>query len=132
MNRRRNRHRDAFVLIGVLLSLGVVSVLVLGWIRSGIERRDQARQAEQRLQADWLAESGLERAVARLASKPDYKGEAWNIAAAELASSDDARVEIRVTEVAGGEAARQVTVVADYPADPVRRLRVTKELNLSP
>ena len=117
------------MLIGVLLSLGVVSVLVLGWMRSGIARRDQARQAEQRLQADWLAESGLERAAARLAAKPDYKGEIWNIAAAEL-SGPRARVEIRVNDVAGREAARRVTVVADYPADPGAPLASDERIDL--
>jgi Tfp pilus assembly protein PilV len=119
-------------MIGVLVSLGVVSVLVLGWMRGGLAGREQSRQAEQRLQADWLAESGLERAAARLAAKLDYSGEVWNIAAAELSGPDGARVEIRVSPVAGRAGSRRVTVAADFPADPFRRSRVTEEMVLEP
>jgi hypothetical protein len=130
--RRRGRQHKAFVMIGVLVVLGVISVLVLNWMRGAIARRGQVREADERLQAEWLAEAGLERAAARLAAKADYAGEVWSIGAAELGGPDGGRVEIHVVPLTDRPAARHVSVVADYPADPVRQSRVTKELNLEP
>ena len=130
---RRSRafRRRAFALLAVLIALAVVAVLVTGWIGSGIGRRAHARQAEQRLQADWLAESGLDRAAARLAANASYTGEVWNIPGKELSGPDGATVDIRVAPT-GDSAKKRVTAVADYPADPQRRSRVSKDVVLGP
>lgn len=128
----RSSARRGVVLIGVLVALLLVLTLSVGWIGSTLARHDKSLQAEQRLQADWLAESGLERAAARLAADAGYSGEVWNVAAADLGGRDAARVEIHVAAVADRAAARRITVVADYPADPHRRSRVNREIDLEP
>ena len=45
------------------------------------------RSQERRLQAEWLAESGAQRAVARLARDHDYTGETWSLTARDLGLS---------------------------------------------
>src|SRR5580704_14652573 len=83
--------RRGSVMIGVLVSLTIVTALVAGWTSDCISRIAKSRQAEHRLQADWLAESGLDRAAARLAANRGYRGEDWTIAPAELSSADGGR-----------------------------------------
>ena len=79
----------------------VVGALVIGWTRDGLAERERSRKAEQRLQAEWLAESALQRAAARLSAKSDYSGEVWNISATELGGADAGRVEIKIADVTG-------------------------------
>jgi len=128
----RGQSRRGMVFIGVLIVLAVVSTLVVGWISNGFARRGHDRQAEQRLQAEWLAESALERAAARLAADPSYSGEAWSIAAAELSQPEAGRIEIHVARIADRPGAREISVVADYPADSQRRSRIEKQVVVGP
>jgi hypothetical protein len=93
-----------------------------------------ARNAQQTqhwgVQAQWLAEAGLERAAARLAGQPGYSGETWTIPAGQLGGNVGAVVRIRVESVARPPARRRVAVEADYPDDPLHRSRCTKEIVL--
>jgi type II secretory pathway component PulK len=127
--RSKPRRRRGAVMFAVLVSLVVVTALVAGWTSDGLSLSRKSRDAEQRLQADWLAEAGLDRAAARLAVDHNYSGETWTIAPAELSSADGGRVEIHV---AATGASRRISVAADYPADPQRRCRIRKEIVLGP
>ena len=75
-------------------------------------------------QADWLAESGIECAAARLAADPKYRGETWNVSAAELGGRDDGTVAIRVEDLPGRPGSRAIRVEADYATDPAQRTRL--------
>ena len=48
-----------------------------GLLRLVGSQRVLIRSEERTLQAEWLAESGVERAVARLAGDTSYRGETW-------------------------------------------------------
>jgi Tfp pilus assembly protein PilV len=126
MAMRRERH--GFALLAVMICLIAVSVLVVGWFKSAAFERQQVRAAERRLQADWLAEAAVNRAAALLDQNPNYAGETWNLSAAELAASDAAAIEIRVAPETDRPERRSIQVAADFPADSLRNVRVTKEI----
>jgi hypothetical protein len=85
------------------------------------------RAEQQRLQADWLAESGLERAAAKLAADQNYSGETWEIAAADLGSGMAGAVTIVVAPHAGNATERKVSVEAVYPSDTSRVAKRSKQ-----
>jgi hypothetical protein len=73
-----------------------------------------------RAQAQWLAESGVQRAAARLRAAADYRGETWEIPADLLGSGHPAAVTIEVRTTAGDPSRRELHVVSRYPADGTR------------
>src|SRR5437660_980137 len=122
---------------GAALAVALVALVVLGimlgvLLRLGVSRRRQARAEERRVQAEWLAESGLERAWARLAESPDYEGETWGLSADDLGapgkSGADAAVTIEVRPVEGATRRRSVRVVAVNPRQSETGARHTKTL----
>ena len=82
-------------------------------------RRSILRDEERRAQADWLAESALARASARLAVDPGYVGETWRIEPAELLDVGAADVSIAIGPVENEPRRRRVRVEAECP--PGRR-----------
>jgi Tfp pilus assembly protein PilX len=126
--RAKRRCRCGFAIIGVLVCFVVASLLLVSWLKTVSFERQQGRAAGDRLQAEWLAEAGIDRAAARLAEKADYAGETWNISAEELSARDAAAVEIRVAAVADHPDRRTIEVVADYPVELVHRARASKQI----
>jgi hypothetical protein len=82
------------------------------------------------IQAGWLAESGIQRAAARLAADANYRGETWNVSAEDLGGRDAGAVAIRVEQPPGKPDRRTVHVEADYPSDPQQRARVMRDATL--
>ena len=60
----------------------------------------------------------------------DYSGETWNISAKDLGGDDAGTVKIEIKPVAEHDNSRLVKVEADFPDDPVDRVRYSKELTL--
>jgi hypothetical protein len=119
------RRGVAVVLVVVVLVL--IAVLCGSLLRLAAARRAQARADERRLQAEWLADSGLERAAARLAEGGSYAGETWRVAPEELGGPAGGVVRIGVEAVAGRADRRRVRVRAEFPADSPRAARRSKE-----
>jgi type II secretory pathway pseudopilin PulG len=125
--------RRGLTAVAVLVCLIVIAIISGALLKVGIAHRDQVRSQEHKLQAEWLAQSGIDRALARLAAKPDYTGETWELATGDLdlpaASSPQtapaAVVVIKVERPPGprGSEARLIKVQADYPPDLPRRVR---------
>jgi hypothetical protein len=102
--------------LGVVTVLAMLALLVT---RSFVSLHQQRTQQARELQADFLVESGLERAAARLAGSAEYQGETWELPAKESGLSADASVAIEITQQADekqihvkatyGKAARQAT-----------------------
>ena len=99
---------------------------------TGVISRREADLEQYRAQTLWLAESGMDRASARLAADPGYRGEEWLLPAGDLGGSDAGRVSIRVEPIADEPDVFQVRVVADYPVDAVERARKSKEFRVRP
>lgn len=128
---RRSRPRRGMLAIAVLLCLMILTLIAGALLRVGAAQREEVRARERRLQAEWLAEAGLRRALARLASDPGYSGETWNIEARELDAADAATVTIAVERPAGEPKRRTIRARADYPRDPPRRARYTRQMTFS-
>ena len=124
------RGRRGAVLMAALVYL-VLALMVLGSLMGlASARRARARMEERRLQAEWLAESGLERAAAKLAAAPDYRGETWEPAAADLGGRDGGLVRIEVGPVENRPRRRHARAVAEYPRDSDRRARHTEHATI--
>jgi hypothetical protein len=129
----RRQGRKGLTAVAVLVCLVVVTLVSGVLLKIGLAHRDQVRSQEHRLQAEWLAQSGLDRAIARLADDHNYSGETWRLTHRDLGLPEipggepapAAVVAIKV-EPAGspGNSGRKVIKVqADYPPDPPRRSR---------
>lgn len=124
-NSRHHRPR------GLALPMAVVCLTVLTIVfgiltRQALSARRAARAEERRLRAGWLAESGLERAWARLAADPGYRGETWDLSAEALKDHHGAAVVIAVEPVSGDDEHLRVTARADFPRDVDAHARQTR------
>jgi hypothetical protein len=107
----------------------MATLIFLAILKTAVAERGAMETRQWQEQAAWLAESGLERAAARLAADPGYRGETWTIPAAELGGQDGAVVRIEVEpDAEQPERRRRVSVQADYPDDPRHRARRSKEI----
>jgi Tfp pilus assembly protein PilV len=105
----------------------VAGVVLSSMLGTAAAHRRALRTELWRVQAQWLAESGLERAAWRLAADPQYTGEVWKLPAEQLDGTAAAAVRIEVETVSDQPNRRLVRAQADYPDDPHDRARQTKE-----
>src|SRR5690349_24829298 len=108
--------RRGIVSVAIIVCLVVLTMICGALLKAGLVERRLIADQERRLQAEWLAESGLQRALARLATSADYAGETWEIAAQELGGTAPAVVRITVERPAAQPVRRRVRVEADYPS----------------
>ncbi len=121
---KRNR---GIAMVMVLIALAVATTIFLSALKLiSVERQSIELQTRQ-IQAEWLAESAVQRAAARLSTDADYQGETWNITAEEIGGRDGATIAIHVDKVPGNADRRSVRVEADYPVDPYQRARQGRE-----
>jgi type II secretory pathway component PulK len=106
--RRLRRGAALAFTLGVVTVLSMLALLVA---RSFVALHQQRTQQERELQADFLVESGLERAAARLSGDAQYQGETWHLPAQETGLPADASVAIKIVEAAGQ---KQIHVKAAY------------------
>jgi type II secretory pathway pseudopilin PulG len=123
--------RRGFILIPVILCLGIAAALMGTVIARSLSARESLRAAAWQLQAQWLAESAMERAAAQLAADANYLGEQWAVSAEQLGGTDDGVATIRVENAPETPDARVIHVQADFPNDPVHRCRQTKQITIA-
>jgi hypothetical protein len=111
-------------LIIALICLVLASALTVSLVQIVILQRGQVERDEWQLQAEWLAESGVDRAAAQLAADATYDGEEW-LPQPPGAPAPLGRVKIAIDRSTGADESR-VTVVADVPHDTEERARVRK------
>jgi hypothetical protein len=120
--------RTGTLVFAVLVCLLVVT-LIAGALTKTIVRHNRVlRLQHHRLQADWLADSAIDRAAGWLHRNPNYEGETWRISPEEAGGSFEGIVVIRVQPIDGNQSRRRVRVVSYFPADPVHRARVEREV----
>jgi Tfp pilus assembly protein PilX len=124
-------HRRALIVMSVLVCLAVASVIFSGWVRAMLAERRQLRSLEDRTQAQYLVDSALRRAAARLAADASYAGEIWRVAPEELAGPAAAAVTIQVRSVSDEPQTRIIEVAADVPADAAAKSRRSKQIKLT-
>ena len=121
------RSRGGMVMFVAIACLGIAALVFLAILKTAVAERSAIETRHRLEQAGWLAESGLERAAARLAADPTYGGETWSVPAAELDGKAGAAVRIRVEPIDGRADRRLVRVEADYPDAPHHRARRSKQ-----
>ena len=127
MHRVSGKQPRGLALIVVMVCLAVFATLCGVLVKLALSERRQVRMQEWRHQAEWLAESGIERAAARLADSEDYTGETWEVSPEQLGQGTTGVVTIEVERVDAQPNLRQVRVRADYLRDGVRSARQSKE-----
>jgi hypothetical protein len=92
--------------------------------------RQQVRAQEDRVQAEYLADSGLERAAVRLTVDAAYSGEIWQIGAESFSGRAAGIVQIHVARIPDEPQSRLLRARADFPADAPARVRRSKEIRI--
>lgn len=126
----KQTHRRGAALIAALICVLLVSLMSTVLVKTALVQRDQLERDARQVQADWLAQSALDRSLARLATDAGYTGESWAPATAEGQTIGRVRIEI-VPAADGDGSARLLRATADVPDDPVNRARVVREWTLS-
>lgn len=114
--------RAGVMLAAVLAVLMVVALVGAALTMSLLASARQLRQSEQQQQSLWLAESGMQRALAKLAASPDYKGETWNVPKDALDGHNSAAVTIIVEPAKEVSQGLLIRVESRYPDDPVHKI----------
>jgi hypothetical protein len=114
IQRRVHRQRSGLMVLAALVCLLIVTSIVGSMVQGALRARRQLHAERNRRQAELLLEAGANRAVARLAAEPDFRGDTWNVPAESVIGHGDGRVK---TEIARNEGidAWQLRVVAEYP-----------------
>jgi hypothetical protein len=100
--------RKAAALMGVLIALGVLSVLLVAVTWQNLANRKLVQRRHHQLQSAWLARSGVETAVARLLKDPAYRGED-----AKLMESSKVKISVLVDKA--NKNVFQITCEARFP-----------------
>ncbi len=130
--------------IAVMVCLMIVTLMSGAVLKVSLARRHQVHDRERRLQAEWLVESGVDRALARLSLDRAYTGESWPITERDLGLPEPPRsarspgesgpaaavVTISVEPIAGETNRRRIRVQADYSSDPPFRARHSKQMSI--
>ena len=115
--------RRGAVILFAMIALLLTSIIGGSLLKTVLAQRRFALREQTRLQSIWLAESGVERAVARLSRDPHYTGETWRVSASDIGGNKDAIVMIHIETVEDVPNRRRVTVIADYPQNLPQRRR---------
>ncbi|MBI5760399.1 MAG: hypothetical protein HZA46_17930 [Planctomycetales bacterium] len=125
------RLRRGAVLLAVLVCVVLVSLIALTLIKLTLAQRSQVQRELWRMQADWLVESGLERAAGKLANDSEYAGETWSVPAEQFGGGRGGEVQIEVSPMDGQPQQRQVRVQAIFPADTDQRAKSSKQVTVA-
>lgn len=120
---RRPKSRSGLALMVMLVALGIVSAICVNLLKISVTERHQARRETLAVQANWLAESGMELAVALLKQDAQRRGTTWKIPAEQLDGRHTAVVSVEVVPVENQPQRRQLTVTAEYPANSGQPIR---------
>jgi type II secretory pathway component PulK len=126
--RRHGAKNNGFALFGVLVCLAVAAMLFAVFLRTVNAGRNRAERLGRASQSDWLAESAIERAVARMRVDPSYTGETWRVSAEQLGGSRAGVVAIVVRRRDEAPDRFDIEVVADFPDGTIHRKRTSKTI----
>jgi len=125
---QRLARRNGAALVITIVCLTVVLLLSAAIVQNLAFHQRQSRADQQRLQAFWLAESAVDRAMAALQLDPDYAGTVWQIEIAGAHGPQTGVAEIQVESDESSSRQRRIHIVARWPNDPVHRYVHQKDL----
>jgi len=125
-------NRRGTILVIALTTLLVVTLVAGAVLRGYLQSYRQLRREQDQLQAQWLADSALDRAASRLGADPKYAGETWKV---ELPSSTGdvtlGNVTITVESEPDQPESRRIAVAARFPDEDYRRTIAERTLTVS-
>ena len=124
--------RKGAVLLVALACLALVAVVAMVVVKTQMQLKKQAELQEFQTQAEWLAESGIERGVAQLRASHKYRGEVWKISADELQERGAGEVTIEVVPSAADAATMLIRATGLFPSGQPIAARYTKEVIYEP
>lgn len=118
---RRNGRPTAASRKGAILVVTLVVLAIIGSIfglmmKTITIHAKQVQASENQHQSRWLADSAIERAVARKQQDENYQGETWNVTLPASGNSKTGEVEIKLSTDAEHPQQTLIAVVAKYPA----------------
>jgi len=123
----RRQRRSGSLLIPVMAVLTLLMMLLGVWLKNLAMGRQEIRQQQHQVQADYLVQSAVNRATARLHADAAYAGETWQIEPQALSGNDPVSVIIKVESVADRPQERLVQARVQLPSQgPARTQRTQK------
>src|SRR5262245_42315501 len=110
--------RRGAALFLTLVVLAVVTLIAAEAMHSMVAAQRQSKRATDELQAQWLAEAALGRALVQTGRQPEYKGETWR----PQIGGRTGVAEIRLESASGPP--KRIIAEVRFPDDPVRRIAV--------
>jgi len=110
----RSSSRRGAVLVAAVACLALVSLLSVVVIQTSYQLSQRGRVLESRLQAQWLAESGVDRGAILLRNDPEFRQETWTIDTGMLPDDGGSAVVTIVVEPAPGPERSLVRATAVY------------------
>ena len=128
----RSNDRRGLALLVVIIALGIASAIGMSLLKMSVKYHRQAAHDVLVVQTQWLAESGIERAVALLRKDDTLEQSTWSIDAKELGGRYSGQVTIVIKPVENSPKRRQITTFAEYPVESPKRIRaeVTRLVDL--
>jgi hypothetical protein len=106
-----------------LVALAVIAIVEGVLVQGSLSRRRQCQAEERRIQAEWLADAALQRALAQLAKNSTYPGESWVIPPEQLNGRDEAKIRIDVEPAGEQRSEERIRISVDYPREGLIRAR---------
>jgi type II secretory pathway component PulK len=129
---RSNTRKRGSGLVIALVTLLVVTSIMGSIMHALLTELRQTRQTAIEVQAQWLADAGVERAAARLAANPSYERETWKVDLPDSSSVPESHgvVEVKI-ERGVSEKTAQIIVHANYPDESRRRVSAERIVSVS-
>ena len=122
--------RSGVILVVAMICLFLTSLLLGTLLQMAVAQRRYAKMEAAALQAEWLADSALERAAAALAQNANYTGETWTVPAKDLDGTHSGRVVIALVPLKGSRQ-RELKVIAHYPAEGPQVTKRTRRIRMA-
>ena len=133
MRQFRRPTRRGAILAVALATLLVVTLLAGVVVRGYLQSYRQMRIVQDKAQAEWLADSGVARALAQRKLDPSYSGETWQLELPAASGNPAAGVvTIKIAPKTGESTTGRILVDSHFPADAPEGIRSQRTLTLPP
>ena len=116
--------RSGAVLVVALACMVVVMGVLGAMLQGALRCRRQMHLQRDLVQTELLVQAGIDRAAISALGNPNYRGETWILAPADIVAAGEGRVSIKITDQS--DRGRRVTVVAEYPYGAEQSVRRTR------
>ncbi len=123
--------RRGFGIIPVITLFAIAVTICAIWTKASLSQHRDQLLREDRVQASWLADAGVRRGAARLASNAEFVGETWEVPGDQFGRRFSAAVVIRIEPIEVSPGAVRIVARASYPKDRPR-VTVSKSVVFTP